>query len=172
MDNSSKALADYRERLLHRGLSPRHREAMRLVASGMPLNEVADRLGYSRSRLYQVTRSPLWQRELDKLMGRLDNQAYDAMAAVRALQPQAVNTYKDLLECELYEELRFKIAKDILDRTGVTAPTVSHSITASQSYEQELSKVRVDYTKTTNYGPSPIEVIGGTELAEEPGDDD
>lgn len=144
---------------------------MRLIATGMPLLKVAQTLGYSPNRLWQITHSPLWEREMAKLQNKLDTDAYDAMAELRRLQPTAVQTYKDLLEQTTYPSLRQMVAKDVFDRTGVRAPTESCSVTATQSYEQQLAQVRIKYEQTgtpENY----IEVLGGEELAREPEEDD
>lgn len=172
-ENQTQAIQDYKAQLLQRGLSPRHREAMRRIASGIPVTEVAHQLGYSPNRLHQITNSPLWKREMDKLQHRLDTDTYDALAELRKLQPVGVQVYSDLLQQTTYPSIRQMVAKDLFDRTGVravsNAPT--QTVTQVQSYEQQLANVRVKYEQTVT-SECPIQVIGGTELLADSEDDD
>ncbi len=164
--NNSPAVADYRERLLKRGLSPRHREAMRLVASGKTIKQVAEQLGYCYARLLQITRSPLWRREMDRLQNRLDTDAYDTMHELRKLQPHCVQGLSDLIQQDEFKSIRLAAIRDVLDRTGVRLPDTASTITQTQTYEEQLSKVQVTYQQTTKQ-PNYIQVIGGEELASE-----
>ena len=169
--DQSRALAEYKEALLKRGLSPRHREAMRLVASGMPIVKVAKQLGYSAGRLWQVAASPLWKREMAKLMTQLDRNAFDAMQALRDLQPKAIDTFSQLMDLEDYPSTRLTVAKDILDRTGVKVPTETHTVEGTKSYEEQLAQVTVKYEKS---GPEKnyIQVLDGEELLADSKEDD
>ena len=162
MGNGAQAIADYKVSL-RRGLSPRHREAMRRLVAGQPVARIAEDLGYTNTHLARVVRSPLFQRELDRMMARVDQEQYDALANLRRIQPHAVEVYKDLLQQTDYKLLRFNVAKDIFDRTGVETPKETRHVAVTQTYEQRLSEVKASYTVTGNE-TSPIEVIGGEDL--------
>jgi len=163
MGNGEQAVATYKAQLLRRGLSPRHREAMRRLSAGQAPATVARELGYSSSHLSTIMSSPLFKREMERMQARADQIHYDALAELRAIQPHAVEAYKDLLQQTEYKLLRFNVAKDVLDRTGVEAPKVVHQVQATQTYEQKLAEVKSTYT-VSGGDTSPIEVIGGEDL--------
>lgn len=124
-------------------------------------------MGYSPFHLSKVASSPLFKRELERMMVRLDQANYNALNELRRLHPKAVKTYNDLMTQDEYQTLRFNVAKDLLDRTGVVTARTVHTLEAaqSQSYEQRLSEVKAKYTvSTTHSEDSPIEIMGGEEL--------
>ena len=162
-DNGERAVAEYKN-TLRRGLSPRHREAMRRIAAGQTVPAVAKDLGYTTAHLHKIASSPLFKRELARMQSRLDQINYDAVAELRRIQPDAVEAYRDLINQTDYKQLRFTVAKDLLDRTGVEAPKPSKEVIVTQTYEQKLSEVKASYTVVHNTGESPIEVMGGEEL--------
>jgi hypothetical protein len=161
-EQETQAVTTYKQ-TLRRGLSARHREAMRRLASGIPAPQVAEDLGYTLDHFYKIARSPLFKREMERMQARLDQAAYNAMSELRKIHPAAVNAYRDLIEQTEYKQLRFNVAKDLLDRTGVTSPRVGISQSIVQTYEQRLSEVKQTYTVTGNED-SPIEIMGGEEL--------
>lgn len=166
MSNTSASIATYKQNL-RRGLSPRHREAMRRLAMGTPIGKVAEDLGYSVSHLTKISKSPLFLREMERMQTRLDQASYNAMQELRKIHPKAVQAYEDLISQTEYKQLRFNTAKDLFDRTGVVAARYAQSIEAVQSYEQRLAEVKAKYTVTTHEEPSPIKVMGGEHLLEE-----
>lgn len=165
--NESQAITKYRQ-TCRRGLSPRHREAMRRLASGQSIAQVADQLGYSNKHLSTIAASPLFKREMERMLNRMDQAAYNALAELRRIQPKAVKTYSDLMTQDEFQTLRFTVAKDLLDRTGVGVGKMIHTLEQTESYEQRLAKVRQKMTvESTHSTDSPIEIMGGQELLEE-----
>ena len=160
--NGDNAVAEYKN-TLRRGLSPRHREAMRQIAAGKTVPVVAESLGYTTAHLHKIASSPLFKRELARMQSRLDQINYDAIAELRRIQPDAIEAYRDLVQQTDYKLLRFNVAKDILDRTGVEQPRPAKQVEITQTYEQRLTEVKASYT-VSQTDTSPIEVMGGEEL--------
>jgi len=162
MGNGTQAVEVYRL-ALKRGLNPRHREAMRRLVAGQPVGRVAEDLGYNVGHLNKIIRSPLFKRELERMQAKADLAHYDALAKLRCIHPKAVEAYTDLVEQTDFKQLRFNVAKDIFDRTGVEAAKTTQHREVVETYEQRLASAKATY-KVTTTDTCPIDVIGGEDL--------
>lgn len=137
---------------------------MRRIAVGEEITHVAQDLGFSPSSARRLIKSPLFQKELTIMQSKLDESLYDAFREIRQLQPEAVQTLKQLVKNKKRPDLRLAAAKEILNRTGITAPTqLEVSKTEHISYEQRL-QIATDEPKQLEYIDSEITVLAGEDL--------
>lgn len=99
-------------------IKPYHKELARMIVLGASQAELCAEFHVRPDALSIITRSPLFQLELERLGQLRDNGVADVGKTLKEISPIAV----DVLERTMYrtksERLKVDIAKDILDRAG------------------------------------------------------
>lgn len=113
---SPAATAEVRE-----GLDPRQQEAIRLLASGMSVPRLVEKLDISRSTLIRWRAKPEALAYLEALQFDRDMAAASVLKTIEDIAPKAVGVLDELVN-DLSEEtpahVRLNAAKDVLDRAG------------------------------------------------------
>lgn len=123
-------------------LHTRHRELMQRLVAGEPLASAARDLGFSMAAAKAVAKSPLFQKELQRMQTELTLHLYDAMAELKGLQPDAVDALRDVVNLKANPALRLAAARQILDRTGVGTVKQVKVDHTTLSYEERLQIVQ------------------------------
>ncbi|MCP3684318.1 MAG: hypothetical protein GY861_16695 [bacterium] len=114
-------------------LKSKHRNIARLTFQGYTPKEISARTETPVQTIYTILRDPMCKSFIDGLSDKADVAILDTRKRLTDLDAKSLETYEELLENqdgEISPNLRFKVAKDVLDRNGHKAPEVDLSITA------------------------------------------
>lgn len=114
-----------------RNLTLRQRQAALLMGQHVDLTlaQVAAQVGVGKGVLSSWHSENPWFRAL--VEWEFGSAAEAARQFLGLLVGDAIRTYQDILRTSREESMRFKVAKDILDRLGVTAPLQVHVLSQS-----------------------------------------
>lgn len=97
----------------------RNRDIMLRALEGQSSEAIAQLYDLTPETISRILESPLVQDELQRLQGELNK---DLVSKVKARSHEALETVTDVMRGEVGSELRFKAAKDILDRNPELQP--------------------------------------------------
>ena len=105
-------------------LKAKHREVIRLAASGMKYTEIAEELKLTPTAVSYIVRGELGQAHLEGIEERADIDAIDVRAEIARVAPRAVEFLRKIVEGSVGElegispKDRMKASQDMLDRAG------------------------------------------------------
>ena len=102
-----------------RELKPYQREVVRRQAMGQRSREIGAALGMTASNIRMIWRKPEAKEYLAQYLKMID---LVSGLALKTLCLKALRAYAELLHQTENPRVRFNVAKDVLDRTGVMSP--------------------------------------------------
>ena len=116
-------------RLMPKSLNTRHRALMRMLVAGVSVKDAARALGYNEERAYQISMSPLFKEEMERMRREVDKRFIEgeaekpsfvgiARGILEDAAPEAAQALVDILRTGDIKHRQMS-AKEILDRVGV-----------------------------------------------------
>lgn len=132
-------------------VTPRHKQIMRMQACGMTQAQIAEELNMSRAGVGVIVRSPLYKQAYQALENQVKDRFVEKLAEqpipkrLHDLAPRALDVMEGGLMSE-NNDMRFRSAKDILDRAGHTAPSKSVVMTVSLDgqFQEDVRRALAD----------------------------
>jgi len=162
-------------------VSPRTQEIMRRLHRGQSARRISDSLGIKLKTVQQICRRKdfkaafkLFAEERDKrLAQRTLDAAIPALEVARASQLEAIDTILELMRGSESEEMRFKTAKDVLDRVTTAGPqkqqpSVHIDTFMQQNIENGLSELKLIEARRTRGEAFDATLISEKDSAEVP----
>lgn len=135
-----------REESAPRRMSQLHREIIRMAVLGTLDNKtIAEAVGCARETVTMVLRDGPAAQQLQELQARRDDSAVDFAQQVRALVPEAIRVYEEIvLNRDMDPKVKLHAADQILDRGGLPRQTaVSAAVTVHRPVsEEEIAEIR------------------------------
>jgi len=104
----------------HDLISPRNRGVMLRWLEGQSIEDIANRLHLPVERVQRVLKLRAVKEEITRLQ-QLTNDEW-VKDRIATLAHEAIDTVRDVMRGEITNELRFKAAKELLDKTPVLRP--------------------------------------------------
>jgi hypothetical protein len=149
-ESPEKVQGPKRVRRLKKGVSPRHRQAARLLAQGRRTGEVAEVVGFGPAYLSRVVQTPEFRAELDRNLRQIQAQAqrliaYGLSRRLEAVEPAEAArrlTAGGLPEPPIYTAR--EVADDALSPALMRAAGVSERVSfdVDTMIERELARIR------------------------------